>query len=246
MLERGALALLAERAQAFTSWRVELVTAGLGPGGRPFLEEAVRRVLCGIGGRGQEPPWSTVKRVVELTGQPAGTRVHGPEQPLVERLRDGLLFVDPGQAGAPPSHAVALEFDGGVHRFGTTEWCLEAAAHSCGPAPTAPTADRWRVWLDPTDAPAPWSLRRRRAGDRFWPLGMPGPVDLRGFLRGRHVPRFDRDRMPLVVDRGDQVVWIPGVEIDHRARRRAGTGRCVELWATRQNTGGATAAAEPY
>jgi hypothetical protein len=52
-------------------------------------------------------------------------------------------------------------------------------------------------------------------------------------LAARHVPRFDRERLPLVVDSRDDVVWIPGVEIGHAARRRAGTAGCIELWTDR-------------
>ena len=43
------------------------------------------------------------------------------------------------------------------------------------------------------------------------------------------MPRFDRDRLPLLVDADDQVLWVPGVEISAAARVRLDTGECVEL-----------------
>jgi tRNA(Ile)-lysidine synthase len=83
--------------------------------------------------------------------------------------------------------------------------------------------------LDPRAAPLPWRLRTRRAGDRFHPLGATYDTELRRFLQGRHVPRFDRDRLPLLVDGDDRVLWIPGVEISDAVRLQLNTRRCVEV-----------------
>jgi hypothetical protein len=54
-------------------------------------------------------------------------------------------------------------------------------------------------------------------------------MDLRRFMQSRHVPRFDRDRMPLVADAGDRILWIPGVEVSELARLQLNTRQCVEL-----------------
>ena len=90
-----------------------------------------------------------------------------------------------------------------------------------------------RALLDPRGAPRPWRLRRLEPGDRFWPLGAEGSLDLRHFLQRRHLPRFDRERLPLLVDAGEAVLWIPGIEVAEPARLRLNTRRCVELRAGR-------------
>lgn len=234
-LEQAAVRLLRDRAQAVAPWRLELrISAGQEP--RPFLAEAVRRLLSRVAQT--EPPWTAVERATDLIAHSAGSRLHGPGQPLVERTRTGLLFVDLERAGQPPSSSQLLEPGGGAQRFGTTEWVV--TAHSATAPPAAVTSDRGQASLDPDRAPLPWRIRRRRAGDRFWPLGMPGPVDLRGFTLSRHLPRYDRERVPLVVDARDQVIWVPGVEISHHARLLTTSERCVEL------TGGVAAAARSY
>ena len=43
------------------------------------------------------------------------------------------------------------------------------------------------------------------------------------------MPRFDRDRLPLLVDGDDRVLWIPGVEISDAVRLQLNTRRCVEV-----------------
>ncbi len=53
-------------------------------------------------------------------------------------------------------------------------------------------------------------VRNRRPGDRFRPFGMTGARKLQDYLVDRKVPRGDRDRLPLVVDGRDRIVWVVG------------------------------------
>jgi len=235
LLDRGCARVIQRRVRAVTPWRAELILDH-GDEPVPFVEETIRRLLRSVARA--EPPWSTVQRACSLLRGPSGARVHGPRQPLIERTRDGLLLVDPSRAGTPPTSAQPLVPGDEPQRFGTTEWAISATA--AGSPPTTRHPDPERATLDPDAAPMPWRIRARRPGDRFWPLGMPGPVDLRSFEIGRHLCRYDRDRLPLVVDAHDRVIWVPGVEISHHARLRESSGRCVEL------TGGVAASARSY
>jgi tRNA(Ile)-lysidine synthase len=61
------------------------------------------------------------------------------------------------------------------------------------------------------------TVRNRRAGDRLLPLGAPGSRKLKEILIDRGVPRWQRDRLPLLCWAGE-IVWVPGVTIDHRFR----------------------------
>jgi tRNA(Ile)-lysidine synthase len=57
----------------------------------------------------------------------------------------------------------------------------------------------------------PLAVRTRKRGDRFHPLGMGGRGrKLQDFLVDRKVARAERDRLPLVVDRDDRIVWVVG------------------------------------
>jgi len=56
----------------------------------------------------------------------------------------------------------------------------------------------------------PLEVRYYRAGDRFWPLGAPGPKKLQDFLVDAKVPRWLRPHIPLVIS-GGQIVWVAGV-----------------------------------
>ncbi|GAX61690.1 tRNA(Ile)-lysidine synthase [Candidatus Scalindua japonica] len=63
----------------------------------------------------------------------------------------------------------------------------------------------------------PLTVRTRRQGDKFWPLGSQGVKKIKDFFIDNKVPVMDRDAIPLVTMNG-QPVWIVGFRIDDRIR----------------------------
>ena len=57
------------------------------------------------------------------------------------------------------------------------------------------------------------AVRNRRVGDRLRPTAV-GHRKLQDLLVDRKVPRADRDRLPIVVDADDRIVWVAGVAVD--------------------------------
>ena len=77
------------------------------------------------------------------------------------------------------------------------------------PSPVGDSPDR--AWLDAAALTLPLTVRPRRSGDRFQPLGMEGrEVKLSDFLINAKVPRRARGAWPLVGS-GEQIAWIPGL-----------------------------------
>jgi tRNA(Ile)-lysidine synthetase-like protein len=68
--------------------------------------------------------------------------------------------------------------------------------------------------LPPGSEPT-FTIRNRRTGDRFHPLGAPGSKKLKDFLIDRKVAAERRDRIPLLIWNGE-IVWVAGVEISER------------------------------
>jgi tRNA(Ile)-lysidine synthase len=64
----------------------------------------------------------------------------------------------------------------------------------------------------------PLTVRSRRPGDRFRPLGLKGRKKLQDFFVDRKVARQRRDLVPLVVDPSDRIVWVAGHCIDDAFR----------------------------
>ena len=73
------------------------------------------------------------------------------------------------------------------------------------------------------------AIRSRRPGDWIQPLGLRGRKKLQDVLVDRRVPRAERDRVPLVVDADDRVIWVAGHLVSHDARVTDSTRGMVVL-----------------
>jgi tRNA(Ile)-lysidine synthase len=60
-------------------------------------------------------------------------------------------------------------------------------------------------------------VRGRLPGDRFQPLGMQAQKKLQDFLTDAHVPRDQRDAIPLFTSQRG-IVWVGGLRIAEWAR----------------------------
>lgn len=124
------------------------------------------------------------------------------------------------QAGGPGMNfwRCALSIPGEVRLPG----CREGAVSSClrswpdegiqlrSPNGTQAVVDAARV--------AGLAVRHRRHGDWLQPLGLGGRKKLQDYFVDRKVPRRERDRVPLVVDGRDRIVWVVGHGIDDEFR----------------------------
>jgi len=61
------------------------------------------------------------------------------------------------------------------------------------------------------------TVRARRRGDRFQPLGLPRPKKLGEFMIDARIPQDWRQRIPIVCSPG-QIVWLVGWRIDDRVK----------------------------
>jgi tRNA(Ile)-lysidine synthase len=79
----------------------------------------------------------------------------------------------------------------------------------------------------PTASDPKFTIRNRRDGDRFQPLGMLREKKLKDFLIDRKIPSEFRDRIPLVLW-GGKIVLLAGVEISE-AFKITGEGEVYEV-----------------
>lgn len=80
----------------------------------------------------------------------------------------------------------------------------------------------------------PASLRRRKAGDRFSPLGMTGTRKLKNFLIDKKIPLGERDALPVIADAGGNIlcVLLPGgrrAAVDNKYRVTDETERVLKV-----------------
>ena len=90
---------------------------------------------------------------------------------------------------------------------------------------------RNRATAQPFQAPGAgtFTIRNRRTGDRFHPLGAPAPKKLKDFLIDRKIAVELRDRIPLLLW-NDEIVWVAGIEISERFKITDTPGERYEVW----------------
>ena len=108
VLEVQAGRLLRQAARFLVPWRCELRLDTVDRSDRPFFSEALVQIHQRLHPDHRVPGWRWVERVWDLLSQPNGHRVAGPGSLLVEKTRDGLLILDPRQAGDPPEASICL------------------------------------------------------------------------------------------------------------------------------------------
>jgi tRNA(Ile)-lysidine synthase len=64
----------------------------------------------------------------------------------------------------------------------------------------------------------PLAVRNRRPGDLFRPPGLGGRKKLQDYFVDRKIDVAVRDRVPIVVDGTDRIVWVAGYGIDEAFR----------------------------
>ncbi len=94
--------------------------------------------------------------------------------------------------------------------------------------PEADTEHSFQAYLDLDVAGDNLFVRGRRPGDRFQPLGLAQPKKLQDFMVDAKIPRTWRDRVPLVCS-PEQILWVVGWRIDHRAQVSPQTKRVLSL-----------------
>lgn len=72
-------------------------------------------------------------------------------------------------------------------------------------------------------------VRSRRPGDRFRPLGLAGHKKLQDLFVDHKIARTHRDRVPIVVDKKDRIVWVAGVAVSEDFRVTSRTRDVVIL-----------------
>ncbi|HEY3042647.1 MAG TPA: tRNA lysidine(34) synthetase TilS [Vicinamibacterales bacterium] len=99
--------------------------------------------------------------------------------------------------------------------------CIVAAELETGPAgaKAAVRSGRGPLALVRRDLfQGPLAVRNRRPGDKFRPVGLGGRKKLQDYFVDRKVALGRRDRVPLVVDGSDRIVWVAGFGIDEAFR----------------------------
>ena len=184
--------------------------AALAHAPRALSSRVVRQVLEQHAGS-KPVSFDHVEQVLALA---AGAAVSLPGQYAV-RTGDSILFRPGRSPREVPANgfAFSLSIPGEVELAGAGLAVAAERLEAAGGRPTKWEARGAEVGVAAGRLELPLAVRSRRPGDRFRPLGAPGPRKLQDFLVDRKVRRDQRDTVPLVVDGRDRIVWVVGQSV---------------------------------
>lgn len=138
-------------------------------------------------------------------------------------LRDGALVLRrTPQRAADFEVALTAPASAYLGAINATISVAPAAAHFHG------VRRAGQLFALPEGAAPTFTIRNRRAGDRFQPLGMSRDKKLKDFLIDRKIAVETRDAIPLLIWNGE-IVWVAGVEISERFKVTGSTVRIYEV-----------------
>ncbi|MBI3927268.1 MAG: tRNA lysidine(34) synthetase TilS [Armatimonadetes bacterium] len=152
-----------------------------------------------------------LEQLEALLAGPAGRWRPLPGGLRADRSRDRLRVGATAEIAPPPPAVIPLE--PGSHR--PPGWSLELRLQH-KPGPHSGVQSAWTVWLDPGRLPGELTLRSRRPGDRMRPFGGAGGKKLKKLLQEAGIPRWQRERFPVLADAEDRIVWVIGLRVDER------------------------------
>lgn len=194
--------------------------------------ELVRLAYISFGLGEQELSFAHLVAVLDLLEDPAsGRSVQLPQGMSVARHYHRLVFSLPSDQ---PRESIAEEI--AIHVPGCTrlpirQLEIECRIEECREQEIPSIrkmATRLEEFLSYEAVRLPLVVRRRRPGDRFWPLGAPGSKKLSEFLSDAKVEKTERDRVAVLCDQFGPI-WLIGHRIDDRVKLTTRTRRVLHL-----------------
>ena len=166
-----------------------------------------------------------VDALVRLLFSNTGRSVYLPGGAIVTNERNRMVVTEPGSTACPwpvLEHDYTLNIPGETRLPG---WQVSATLMKEN---FFKDDDIFSASFDSARIGGHLSVRGRRAGDRFHPLGMTHGRKLQDFMVDSSIPRSWRDSVPIVCS-PEQVVWIVGWRIDDRVKVTTSTQEVLRL-----------------
>jgi tRNA(Ile)-lysidine synthase len=188
---------------------------------RYLLRAAVERLL----GSAKDIEMRHIEEMLSLATKAAGKRLNLPGGLVfaVEYDRYLLTLDEAALSPLPPLKGeFQLKIPGETRLPG---WRVEAAIVG---REDVSDEDDFTAYLDLAKSGDRLTVRTRKRGDRFQPLGLDQAKKLGEFMIDAKIPQAWRGRIPLVCS-GEQILWVVGWRLDERAKVGTETKRVLRL-----------------
>jgi tRNA(Ile)-lysidine synthase len=217
--------------------QISLSVAGLSKLATAVKRRVIRKAISSVKKNLRRITLSHVEAVLGLTetAVPSG-RLDLPDGIQVFKHRDELTILE-GAIGDCARNPAAV-------RSGTVNYCYEVPTPASlviretdksltlseipvDEFPGSLPGGGQTAFFDLDQLSFPLVVRNFRPGDRFSPLGMQGHQKVKKFFINNKVPRWQRQKCPIVLSR-DKIIWIAGHRIDDSVKVSSQTRRILK------------------
>jgi tRNA(Ile)-lysidine synthase len=185
---------------------IRLDAAALEVAPLPLARRLVRDALAEVDRAGL----AGFEHVEAVLGMEPGHSLDLPGVHVARRGAEIILEPAPARDGRQANgFEYSLSIPGEVHIV-EAGWTISAERLDQGVKDARHDPRASEVAVQAAELDAGLKVRSRRPGDALRPLGLGGRKKLQDLLVDRKVAREERDRVPLVVDRRDRIVWVVG------------------------------------
>jgi tRNA(Ile)-lysidine synthase len=228
---------LVEQGQGFVSFRAPALF--IQPDGiqRHLIRRGISWLLPGL----RDIDFSTIERALEFVKNPTRSRRLDLAAGIYLLREVDLLWFATCQADLPASvwpqlpakeiHNLELSLPAPGFARLVGDWIVQAEfLDDIGSRRQAlDNPDPFQVWIDAAQLRLPLTIRSRRPGDRFEPLGMGGKtMKVSDFMINLKIPARARANWPLVFS-AENLVWIPGMRMAHACQISSSTRQAIYL-----------------
>jgi tRNA(Ile)-lysidine synthase len=196
----------------------------------PVKVELARRCLTEIGSGERDLTASHYNKILQLAcGNITGKGVSLPDGFHVRSEYGNLIFEKSHFIQADEQRReAALEIPGGT-RFADCR--IEAKiidAQGFNLETFKKSKTKYVECFDLDKINLPLVVRRRRAGDRFWPMGMPGEKRVGKFVTAARLTRELRDELLVIAD-GEKIIWLAPLRAGEKTKLTTQTKKILQL-----------------
>ncbi|MHC4694543.1 MAG: tRNA lysidine(34) synthetase TilS [Planctomycetota bacterium] len=204
----------------------------------PVKVELVRRSLSAVGCGQRDLTRQHFKRILQLAEQNVGGgEIELPAGFVVRREYGNLIFARPEKTSPRDElieNSTFLQVPGRtkIGRFFIQADILEADESRIEKFKTE--KNNCIESFDWGKIKLPLMVRSRKAGDRFWPLGLEAEKKIGKFLTAAKVPHHLRRKL-LVIEDSEKIIWLCPIRMGRQAKITDGTQKVLQLRIIDQN-----------
>ncbi|MCD4817873.1 MAG: tRNA lysidine(34) synthetase TilS [Candidatus Cloacimonetes bacterium] len=178
---------------------------------RFYIFRDVYRQICGTEKDFYQTQFIEIESILKTSGS---KQIMLPHNIIVIKEYDSLIFIKKGSL-----ISVDIDYKRELtsirSRFSFENYRINMKKIKKLPTKRHQFENKEEAFLDLDKIKFPFTLRHRKDGDKFIPLGMNHSKKLKDFFIDEKVPKFERDNVIIFTD-NEKIIWVGGMRIDNR------------------------------